>query len=78
MLMYHIVQMFGGGKFWEIPVCLLSIFMSRDIAKIWTVKFGKPPVANLLNSPRFSSTKTLRYTVIESHGQKFETMQYLQ
>ena len=44
LLTYRIVQMFGGGTLWQIPVCLLSIFMSWDIVKIWTVKFGKPSV----------------------------------
>ena len=36
--------MIGRGKVWQIPVCLLSLFMPRDIVKIWMVKFGKPPV----------------------------------
>ena len=31
-------------KLWQIPACLLSLFMSRDIVLIWMVKFGKPPV----------------------------------
>ena len=32
-------------NFWRvIPICLLSLFMAQNIAKIWMVKFGKPPV----------------------------------
>ena len=44
MWYYCIVQIFGGGKLWQIPVCLLSLFISQNIVKIWMVKFGEPPV----------------------------------
>ena len=41
---YCTAQIFGGGKLWQVPVCLLSLFISQDIVKIWMVKFGEPPV----------------------------------
>ena len=55
---------FGGGKLWRIShqkllasktlanSCLFTssyMYMSRDIVKIWMVKFGKPPVINQIH-----------------------------
>ena len=33
-----IMGMFGRGKVWQISVCLLTLFISQDIVKIWMVK----------------------------------------
>ena len=37
-------NIFCWVKLWRIPICLLSLFVSRDIVKICTVKYGEPPV----------------------------------
>ena len=55
--------MFGKGKgfgeflirkFWQvklcrIPACLLPLFMTQDIVKIWMLRFGEPPVIHQIH-----------------------------
>ena len=31
------------------PACYVSLFVPRDIVKIWMVKFGKPPVIHQIH-----------------------------
>ena len=38
------LETFGEQKLWRIPACLLSLYMTRDIVKIWMVKFSEPSV----------------------------------
>ena len=31
-------------NFWRTPACLLPLYMSWDIVRIWMIKFSKPPM----------------------------------
>ena len=43
--LWHIYyQKLSASKLWQIPVCLLYLFVSRDIVKNWMVKFDESPV----------------------------------
>ena len=39
-------------KLWRIPACLLSLFMSQNIVKIWMVKFGEQSVIHQIHQSR--------------------------
>ena len=44
-----LIRNFWQVKLWQIPTCLLSIYMLRDIVKIWVVKLGESPVIHQLH-----------------------------
>ena len=44
---YHIEQVFGRGKLWQSPACLLLLYISRDIINLANhhavIRHGFPP-----------------------------------
>ena len=66
-----LIRNFWRVKFGRIPACLLSLFVSRDIVRMWMVKFGKLlvlrqicqgfPLLNIFYS--CGANKGLRYSI---------------